>query len=100
MDSLSSGPCAREQRRERYLNRRGSSTNNAKARVTDTLLGLHRRPLRGAVLVAAQLSRILVESDPELPVLIDGDVLTTTPVEFELIPDVVSVISPLERMSH
>lgn len=37
---------------------------------------------------------ILVESDPPLPVLIDGEVLGTTPVEFTLTPRALEVLAP------
>jgi diacylglycerol kinase (ATP) len=38
--------------------------------------------------------RIRVTSDPPLPVLIDGDVLGTTPVEFEIVPSAIEVMTP------
>ena len=38
--------------------------------------------------------RIRVESDPQLPVLIDGDVLARTPAEFEIVPGAIEVMSP------
>jgi diacylglycerol kinase family enzyme len=37
---------------------------------------------------------ILIESDPPLPVLIDGEVLGTTPVEFTLSPRALEVLAP------
>ncbi len=52
---------AREQRRERYLNRDRPDTDDAVARFADAVLCFQRGLARGARLVAAQLSRILVE---------------------------------------
>ena len=38
--------------------------------------------------------RIRVASSPVLPVLIDGDVISTTPAEFEIVPGAVEVMMP------
>jgi diacylglycerol kinase (ATP) len=38
--------------------------------------------------------RIRVKSSPDLPVLIDGDVLGRTPAEFEVIPGAIEVMMP------
>jgi diacylglycerol kinase (ATP) len=37
---------------------------------------------------------IVIESDPPLPVLVDGDVLCTTPAEFTLTPRAIEVMAP------
>ena len=39
-------------------------------------------------------SHILIESDPPLPVLIDGDVFGTTPAEFTLTPRAIEIMAP------
>src|SRR5262245_35923230 len=54
---------AGEKRRERYLDRRGSSPNDTKARFADDLLRLLRGLARCAVPVAAQIAWVLVERD-------------------------------------
>ena len=38
--------------------------------------------------------QVIVESDPPLPVLIDGDVSGTTPAEFTLSPHAISIMTP------
>jgi diacylglycerol kinase (ATP) len=38
--------------------------------------------------------RVHIESDPPLPVLIDGEVVGTTPVEFMIAPRAVEVMTP------
>jgi diacylglycerol kinase (ATP) len=38
---------------------------------------------------------IVIESEPPLPVLIDGEVVGTTPAEFILAPHAISVMSPM-----
>lgn len=37
---------------------------------------------------------VLLESDPPLPVLIDGEVIGTTPREFEIVPHAIEVMAP------
>jgi diacylglycerol kinase (ATP) len=38
--------------------------------------------------------RVVVESDPPLPVLIDGEVVGATPVTFDLLPKAMAVMAP------
>ncbi len=44
-----------------------------------------------------QARRILVESDPEMPVLVDGEVVGRTPCEFTVHPAAIDVMQPVEK---
>lgn len=66
-----------------------------------TLLDMFRRRLDRSIHVEHHAARTLtLSSDPPLPVELDGDVVTTTPVTIEIRPSALYVIAPVIQPSR
>ena len=57
------------------------------------------RSLRGPEIEFWQGRAITIESDPPLPVQIDGEPIGETPVRFEIVPRALQILVPPKRLS-